>query len=132
MSFFKKIESWVASIFKKAPSWETIAKSTILYVAPLLETIVALADPAAAPAVDAIVDKIKVGLAAASVTLSDAGPVPTLSTILASVNTNIGQLEAAAQIKDPATQAKLTATVNLISGEIQAILSAIPPTAATA
>jgi hypothetical protein len=123
-TFFSKIAGWLKRAFTHLPAWETAAQSTLLYAAPLLETVIALVDPTVAPAVNAILDKLKVGFAALSVTIADAGPVVSLESIFASINGNLAELEAAAQIKDPATAQKLTAIVTTIIGEIEAIATA--------
>lgn len=126
MTFFAKVEAKLKEFFTKAPTWESVAAETLKFAAPLTETIVGLVDPAAVPAVTALVTKIQTGLAAAAVTLEDAGASPTLASGLSAVTSNLSALEAAAQIKDPATAAKLTATVTTLTGEVGAILSAIP------
>lgn len=124
MSFFKKVEARLKSLFSKLPSWDTTALATLKFAAPLLETVAALVEPQFAPAVDAIVAKLQNGFAVAAVTIDDAGPNANLTSVMGSINTNLSQLEGAAQIKDPATAAKLTAIVNTISGELAAIGSA--------
>ncbi len=92
------------------------------YVAPLVETIVLLVDPAVAPAVDGLIAKVQSAMAAAAVVIKDAGPTPTLVTYLNAIKADMTQIESAAQIKDPATAAKLSALVGTVSGEIAAIL----------
>ncbi len=125
-TFFGAFKSEVGKLFKHAPAWDAAAISTITYVAPLVETAVALADPAAAPAVASIVTKVESALTSAQVVLK-AGQTssPSLITYLQAVNDNIDQVEAAAQIKDPATAAKLTAIVGTITAEISAIIGEI-------
>jgi hypothetical protein len=128
MSFFSKVEAELKELFVKAPKWEATAAATLKFVAPLVETLLAFTDPAAAVVVDPLITKLQLAMATASVVLKDAGPVPTLQSSLTAITTNLTAIEAAAQIKDPATQAKFTAAVTVIGGEISAIISSIPAT----
>lgn len=128
--FFRKVEAELKKLFTRVPGWEASASATLTYVAPLVEAILLLANPEAAPAVVALVSKVQSAMAAAAVVVKDAGPVPTLTTYLQAVNHDLAQIEAAAQIKDPATAAKLTAMVSTITSEVNAILAEVKPLAA--
>jgi hypothetical protein len=129
MSFFTKVEAEFKELFTKAPTWEATAATTLKYVAPLVETLLAFVDPAAAVIVDPLITKLQGAMATASVLLRAAGPTPTLQSSLTAITTNLAAIEAAAQIKDPATQAKFTAAVTTIGAEISAIISSVPATA---
>ncbi len=124
-SFFGRVVSELQKLFTHAPGWEASAAATLTYVAPMVEAIVALVEPEAAPIVNGLVQKVQSAMAAAAVVVKDAGPSPTLITYLNAVNADLAQVEAAAQIKDPAVAQKLAATINAISAEIHAILGAV-------
>ncbi len=129
-SFFSKVKAELKKLFLHAPGWEASAAATLTYVAPLVETVVALADPEAAPLVTSLIQKVQSAMAAAAVVVKDAGPAPTLVTYLNAINNDLAQVEAVAQIKDPGTAQKLTATITTITAEVNAILQAVAPTAA--
>jgi hypothetical protein len=131
LSFFAQVKLELRKLFKQVPGWEASAAATLTYIAPLVETIVALADPAAAPAVNAIIAKVQSAMAAAAVVVKAAGPTPTLVTYLNAINGDIDQLLTAAQVKDPDTANKLKAITGTITGEINAILAEINPPAAS-
>ena len=133
MSFFDKIGRFFKKVFSTT-SWEQTASATITVVAPLLETVVALVAGAPAEALVAnVVSEIQSDLAASTVLIQDAalgnGTTSTktaIQSILTAVQTNLKSLENMAEIKDAATQAKVTAAVSAIGAEITAILTAIP------
>lgn len=125
VTFFESLGSKLKSIFKKTPAVEVQISSVVNYLAPFVEQLDLLVLPEAAPVINPIIDKIKTGLAALAVTITDssaAGKANVVS-ILKSVQSNAASLEQAAQIKDPAAQEKLTAIVNLVTGEASAIQS---------
>lgn len=122
LSFFDRVKAELKKLFKHVPGWEASAAATLTYVAPLVETLILIADPEAAPTVNLLIQKIQSAMAAAAVVVKDAGPAPTLVTYLHAITADLTQLEAAAGIKDPAQAEKLTATVATILGEINAIL----------
>lgn len=124
-SFFAKVTAELKKLFTHAPGWEASAAATLTYVAPMVETVVALVDPAVAPVVDGVVVKVQSAMAAAAVVIKDAGPTPTLVTYLNAIQGDMAQVESAAGIKDPAAAAKLAALVGTITGEIGAILAEI-------
>lgn len=130
VSFFARVKLELKKLFTHAPGWEASAAATLTYVAPLVETIVTLAEPAAAPAVNALIAKVQSAMAAAAVVIKDAGPTPTLTTYLLAVKNDIAQVEQAAGVKDPATEAKLSALLGTITGEIVAILNELGTNAA--
>ena len=130
LCFFHKVQAELKKLFTHAPGWEASASATLTYVAPLVEAILVLVDPGAAPGLISLIQKIQSAVAAAAVVVKDAGPLPTLATYLRAINGDLAQLEAAAQIKDPATAAKVTATVASITAEIEAILAEVTPQAA--
>jgi Flp pilus assembly protein TadB len=130
-SAWHHIEAWFKKLFGST-KWEKTASSVLTYIAPLLETIVALvAGQPVEAAVAAIVAEIQGDLAAASALIANANvlgvsPVAGAINLLNSVKANLAELLAAAQVKDTAVQQKITAIANSIIGEVEAILAAIP------
>ena len=124
-SFFSKVKFELKTLFTHAPSWESSAAATLTYVAPMVETIVTLADPAAAPALDASISRVQAAMAAASVVIKAAGPTPTLVKYLNAINANAAELGSVAGIKDPQTAAKLESIVGVITAEVNAILAEV-------
>ena len=125
LSFFAKVKAELKKLFTHAPGWEASAAATLTYVAPMVETVVALVDPAVAPVVNGLIAKAQSAMAAAAVVVKDAGPTPTLITYLSAVKNDLALVESAAGVKDPVAAAKLTALVGTITGEIEAILAEI-------
>ena len=130
VSFFRRVQTELKKLFTHAPGWEASAAATLTYVAPLVEMIVALADPEAAPVVTGLIAKVQSAMAAAAVVIKDAGPVPTLTTYLQAVKNDLAQIEAAVQIKDPNTAARVTTAVATITAEVNAILAEVAPLSA--
>jgi hypothetical protein len=129
-SFFSKLESFFKKVFGSS-TWERTAETAITITAPLLETLVALTagEPAAA-ALTGVIKQAENDLAGTAVLLQQAqlgdGTAKTQATnMIAAVDTNLQTLLTDAQIKDPATLEKVTAVVNTVSGELQAILAAV-------
>lgn len=125
LSFFARVKAELKKLFTHAPGWEASAAATLTYVAPMVEAVVTLVDPAFAPAVDALIAKVQSAMAAAAVVIKDAGPTPTLITYLNAVKGDIALVESAAGIKDAAVAAKLTALLGTITGELEAILAEV-------
>jgi hypothetical protein len=128
ITFFEKIGSKLKSLFKKLPSLEIQISSTINYCAPFIEELDTLVDPEFAPIVNPIIEKIKTGLAALSVTIQEAtssSGKTNVKLIVSSLNDNLSSLESAAQIKNPENAAKLTQIVKLVTGELSAISTSI-------
>lgn len=125
VSFFGRVKAELKKLFTRAPGWEASAAATLTYVAPMVETVVTLVDPAIAPVVDALIAKVQSAMAAAAVVIKAAGPAPTLVTYLNAVNNDLAQVESVAGVKDAATAAKLTALVATITEEVNAILTEV-------
>lgn len=124
MSFFSKLWTAVKSLWKKAPSIGVAVASAINYIVPFIEGLDEIITPELAPELNPILDKIKVGITALKVTVSDIGPNPNFTAIVTSINTNLTALIAAAQVKDAATAEKIQAVATLVTGELAAITAA--------
>lgn len=131
-SIFAHIKEFFEKVFGST-NWERIAINTLAVVGPLLETLVALTagEPAAA-LVTKIVSTIQADLQTAASLITavhsgqGTGTAGQLQNLLNGIQSNLSQLLTAAEIKNPDTQAKVTAVVNTISQEVAAVLSTIP------
>lgn len=130
MSFFKKIGQWLEAKFKNVPTIEVQISSAVNYCVPYVEMLDTLVAPEVAVVVNPILDKIKTGFAALAVTITGStvagGAAAAVKSIAASITINIASLESAMQIKDAATQQKITAIVTLLNGEITDIVAGLP------
>ena len=131
MSFFSKLWSEIESMWKKAPAAEVAISSAVNYVVPFVESIDVLIVPEFAPILNPILDKVKVGLSAIKATINGAtaNGTTSLPLIVGSVNANLQNLIAAAQIKDQALAQKIEAIATLVTGELNAAFPPTPPTA---
>jgi hypothetical protein len=111
-------------------TWEKTASSTLLYIAPLIETISGLA--AGGPAetiVTAVINKVQAALGTLSVVISGAATTPTASDMAAavaalnSIKTNLSSLLQVAEVKSAPKSAEITEAVNTVIGEVDAIAS---------
>jgi hypothetical protein len=132
-TFFDKIGSTLKKLFGST-TWEKQVQGVITYVAPIVETIIGLMDPAVAPLVSGIIGTVEADLATVSTVVSGA-TVPAGSTSAAavasalnSVKTNLASLLAMAEVKNSSTSAGVTAAVNLIVNEMDAALTNLPST----
>ncbi len=123
--FFGRVRTELKKLFTHVPGWEASASATLTYVAPMVEAVVTLADPGAAPLVDALIEKVQSAMAAAAVVIKAAGPAPTLVTYLNAINGDIAQITSVAGLKDPASITKMTALLDTITGEVNAILEEV-------
>lgn len=122
-----KLKLWSEKLAKDEPKVEVVALSTIEVLAPLAETIIDEADPALAPVVEPLVQKVQADLAALTVTIEDAGSQPTVASVVGSIQTNLSAIDAAVGVKSPkATQ--LTAT---IASDVQSIAAELFPASST-
>ncbi len=121
--FFKKLGSAIASMWKKAPAASVAVASTINYIVPFVEAIDVLVVPELAAVLNPILDKVKVGVSALKVTVTDASPEgqSNAASIIGSIDTHLAELVSAAQIKDPALAAKIQAIATIVTGELNAI-----------
>lgn len=133
-NFFKNVIHVFTKLFGNAPSVLQTASSVLRYVSPFIKGILSLVggEPLAAD-VQKIVAEIQSDLATAATLISQshgspsAGIVDQLVNILTAVNSNLAALLQAGHIKEPSTVAKVTAIVNTITGEIQALVGFLQP-----
>lgn len=133
ITFFEKVGSTLKKLFT-SHGWETKAIATINYVAPMVETIVALtAGGPAATIVANVVNIVKADLATVATVCQDGMPAPgstaaqTVTSALNSVKSNLTELLADADVKNSAKAEEITAVTTTIIGEANALLSSLTP-----
>jgi len=136
----KSLFSHIKSFFEKllgSTNWERVAINTLNVVSPLLTTLITLtAGAPAAALVSRVVSTVQSDLEAAARIVSSVqsgtneGAAAELENLLAGVKANLSSLLTAADVKDPETQAKVSAIVNTVIEEIDAILGEMPGKAA--
>jgi hypothetical protein len=117
------------------PTWVTTAIGIAQVAVPIAGSIVDIIDPALAP----IVTLVENGFSALVNTLNSYKASPTTTNLqaveaaLAAVNANIKQLETAAAIKNPKTDAQIEGIIQLLSQAVTNIAALVPaPVAAKA
>jgi hypothetical protein len=116
------------------PAWVNTVESVAEVAAPIAASLIDVADPALAPTVT-LIDN---GFNALVTTLDTYKASPTATHLqavqaaFAAINNNVAQLESAAQIKNPATDTKVTAIVQLLTQAVTEIAAQVPPAAGPA
>jgi len=133
--FWERVEAAYKKMFGST-SWEKTASSVLTYVAPVAETLVALtAGGPAATLVAGVVAAVQNDLATVSAVVSDATATPPANELAAATNalnsikSNLSSLLNAADVKNSAKATEVTAAVNTVIGEVEAMLQAIPAAA---
>jgi hypothetical protein len=130
-SVFEKVGAEIEKLFGGSASVEQKVQATITFVAPLVNTVVVLADPAIAPTVAKVISTVQADLALVSTVVQGATPAPgssaatTATTALNSVKTNLSELLTDSGVKNSANFSKISAAVNLIIAEVEAVLSGL-------
>jgi hypothetical protein len=124
-NWFKRV---FEDIFDSKATWEKTAATAITFAGPLVDTIVQLTGGAAASTESQkIIADIQSDLALATKVLSTTSgetAKQALSQYITNVQANLAALLAVAEVKNSAKAAQITMYVNLIGGELQAILAA--------
>ena len=138
VSFVEKVGSELKRLFKSTIGSSTFTKTvqaTITYVAPILETILTLVDPAIAPIVARVIGIVQADLATVSVVVQHGKVAPgtpgavAVETALNSIKENLSGLLAVAEVKNSSKIQEITASVNLNVGETDALLNSLPTAA---
>jgi hypothetical protein len=128
-TFFEKVGAEIEKLFGGPTSLAQQVQAVITYVAPLVNTIVVLADPAIAPLVAGVIAIVQADLATVSVVVQGATPTPgstvaqTLTTALGSIKNNLSGLLTDAGVKNSANFAKISSIASLVMAEADAILA---------
>jgi hypothetical protein len=110
------------------PAWVNTVESDAKIAVPFVASLVDVIDPALAPLVSAI----ETGFDALTKTLDAYKSSPTATNLQAvqsafmAVNSNVAQLESAAQVKNTATRATVTSVVQLLTQVITEIAALVP------
>lgn len=115
---FNDVKSWFAKVFKNAPKATAAALAVLNTAAPLLEAVLAVADPAAAVVVDPIITVVQADLGTVSQMLST-GNITGVGSFLSAIKANFSTLLTEGHITDAASVAK----ANVFLGVIQSIAS---------
>jgi hypothetical protein len=113
------------------PAWVNTVESDAEVAVPIAASLIAVIDPALAP----LVTGIESGFTALTRTLDTYKASPTATNLqavqsaFAAVDSNVAQLESAAQIKNTATQATVTAVVQLLAQAVSEIAARVPASA---
>lgn len=116
------------------PAWVNTVESDAEVAAPIAASLIDVIDPPLAPAVTLIEN----GFNALVKTLDTYKASPTATNLQAvqsaftAVDSNVAQLESAAQINSSASQTKVTAIVQLLTQAVTEIAAVVPPATATA
>jgi hypothetical protein len=123
--WFKRV---FEDIFGSKATWEKTAATAITFGGPIVEEVVELTGgPAAATETQRILTSIQSDLATASKVLSTTSgdtAKQACQQLITNVQTNLTALLQSADVKNSAKQAEITQAVNLIGGELQAIMDA--------
>jgi len=120
-SFLSTLKSYIEAMWKKAPAIEVAFASAINNLVPVVEELDAIIDPALAPELNPILDKIKVGLSALKATIQGAGTKPNIVSIVDSVNSNLTALLTTAQVKNPELVAKIQEVAAIVTPAINEV-----------
>jgi hypothetical protein len=131
-TLFSRIKEFLEKAFGST-TWERVASNTLTIVGPLLTTLITLtAGAPAAALVSGVISKVQAdlqtvaGLVTAVQSGNASGAAAQVQNLLSGIKTNLSSLLTAADIKDADTQAKVSAIVNTLIEEIDAILAEIP------
>jgi hypothetical protein len=134
-TFFEHVGEWFKEHLGSAATFEKTAATAISIAEPLLDTLLTLtAGEPFAVMVCGVVTQVKNDLNNTSAILNGAEATGgmTVTSLLTSVQTNLGTLLADADIKNSTKAADITGAVNTLIGEVEAILAAAPAPAAAA
>lgn len=113
------------------PAWVNTVESDAEVAVPIAASLIDVIDPALAP----LVTGIETGFTALAKTLDTYKASPTATNLqavqaaFAAVDSNVTQLESAAQIKNTTTQATVTAVVQLLVQAVSEIAARVPASA---
>lgn len=130
-TFFHKVGAIAKKLFGST-TWEKTAQSVITYTAPLLETVVQLAaGDAAEQTVAKVVNTVQADLATLAAVVDgahqgDAHGAAVAISALGSIKVNMVGLLQATDVKNSTKATEITAVVNLIVGEVDAMLLSLP------
>lgn len=124
---FTDIENIFKKFFKNEPTWAQVALVDISYAAPILNTVITVIGGAQLAAeVSTIISVIQNDIVLATKFIKAEDSSKNLTDVLNNIVANLGNLLSLGSIKNHAEIATITAYVNGIVGEIEAILGNLP------
>ena len=132
-SFFERLLAGVESMWHKAPAIEVALASAVNNLVPVVEKLDVIVLGPEALILNPILDKVKVGLSALKDTIQSAGSNANLNSIVGAVQSHLGELVAAAQVKNTELAAKIKEVTDVVSVEVKGIYagaSAVAPPSA--
>src|ERR1035437_2758204 len=120
-SFFERLKAGIASMWHKAPAIEVALASAVNNLVPVVEKLDVIILGPEALVLNPILDKLKVGLSALKDTIQSAGDKTNLTSIVGAVQSHLGELVSAAQVKNPATAAKIKEVTDVVAAEVASI-----------
>lgn len=130
-SFFQKIENFFKNL-GHATTWERTASTTLAVASPLLDTLVELtAGEAAEKKVADVVAQIQRDMSLASTLLASPAKSTGLSDVFADINSNLGAILTDADVKNSTKITQIESVVKTVTGEIEAIVAAMPASSPT-
>lgn len=123
-TIFEDIGAWVKKIFTKTESIGLVALSALNAVAPEIEGLFDLIDPAAAVIANPIITEVQIDLGTV-VGLLKSGNLTNLGTFFAAIKANLNTLLTGSHITDPASVTKATGIVSAVVGVLESIAAAL-------
>ena len=123
-TFVNWFEKEIAALEKAAPTIERSAEAAFTYATDGLTIISQAVEPGSAAA--GIISKAISDIKVASATVYDFGASPTVSGFISTVVSDLGSLEGAAGIKNPATVATVAKVVSTLAALAEAFLAVAP------
>ena len=124
-SLIKDIDNFFTKFFAKTTSAQKVL-ATVGALAPLIEAGLTVEDPAAAPVVTAAFTEVQTDLGTFQSIVKQSGTTPTALNVLNAINSNLTGLLQDAQVKNSAKSAEITAKVNAVVSEVNAIAAFFP------
>lgn len=124
-NFFDHVKSWFSKVFTNAPAWNVAALSTLNRVAPEVEIVFSLVDPADAKEINPIINEVLADLGTASQLLKT-GQTSGLVGMLNSVKGNLSGLLAAGHIKNADNQQRAQGVLDAVIAAVDSVIVQVP------
>lgn len=125
---FADVKGFFKKVFTKAVPAEAAALSVLNTLAPDVEIVLDLVDPAAGELATPIITEIQADMGTVAGLLKS-GNTATVGSFLVAIKSNLGLLLSAGHISNPASVTKATGIVGAISGVIGSLLAQYPAAA---
>ena len=123
-TFSSWAEQELVKLFKEAPTFISVADTTLAWAAPIITTIITLENPLAGAIVGSVLTQVVQDLTVVRAVLYDAGPNPTTKSLLAAVQTNLQSILTDSKVSNPVSVALITKVLNSLA----ALLNSFPET----